>query len=242
MNILCDFFLLAVVVVCAVLGRKNGFVKTVFDLFGTLISFCVAWFLHDPLAGFLDQNVFRPFLAGRFLSALQESTGLSPDRIDLGNLPATQAVADLLSRFHTDPAGVGSAADAASGAGDVLRTAAETVVSPLSSLLAAVSAFVALLLVSFALIRILAAVFDWISRLPVLKTCNKALGLVAGLLLGLLIVFLLSAVLSAAAPLVHSLPGPFWQDFDPERTYVLRFFARFDFLQFITRYFTVFNR
>ncbi len=75
MNIICDVLLVLVIVLCAFFGRRKGFVKTFFDLFGTILAFFAAFFLNKPFAAFLSEKIFHPPLSNRFTESLRKAAG-----------------------------------------------------------------------------------------------------------------------------------------------------------------------
>ncbi len=237
MNIICDVLIVAVIVLCAVVGRHKGFVKTFFDLFGTILALLAAFFLNKPLASFLSEKIFHPMLSNRFTESLKKAAGSIQEKLDFSDLPLTQPVKDVLSRFHTDADAVGEAASNADRGGDVSRQVADSVTAPFANVLSAVVAFIVIFLASILVIRLLALAFDWIAKLPVLRTCNHALGLAVGLATGVLLAILLASLFSALEPVLQSRPEAFWNSFEADDTVVLRFFAKFDFMDLVTTYF-----
>ncbi len=144
---------------------------------------------------------------------------------------------NVLSRFHTDAGSVREAAETADPGGDVSRQVADSVTAPFANVLSAVVAFIVVFLAAILVIRLLALAFDWVARLPVLRSFNHVLGLLAGLVTGVLLAVLLASLLSALEPVLQSRPEAFWNGFSVEETVVLRFFAKFDFLDLVTHYF-----
>ena len=226
MNITSDLVLAAILILAAVIGRKRGFVKTVFGLFGSVIAFVASFFLCRPFGSFLEEKIFLPRLSERFLSSLEEVSGTVRDQLNFSSLPETSGVSDLLKRFGTNASAVSSAASGQSTA----QAVAEKVVSPFSHMISIAAAFFIVFIAVTLLLKLAEVLLDLVAKIPGLKFSNHLLGLIAGLVWGVLLVAILSALLSELAPFIQSAASPFFRDFDPEKTFLLRFFRHFDFL------------
>ncbi len=230
MNILADLILVAVIALCAFIGRKNGFVKTIFSFFSSIVAFIVASLLSRPIGAFLGENVFYPFFEKHVLTALSEGAGKSVAEIDFSALP--EACKAVLSRFQvTEEALKGFLAESGQTAGQATADAVgRYVAEPIAHSVGVAVAFAALFIVSLILLRILSRALDLISKLPVLNFSNRTLGLVIGLVFGLFIAFLLSGILSLSEPMLQGVENAFFQAFDVEETVLLKLFSKVDLL------------
>jgi hypothetical protein len=100
MNYLFDFLVLALIIFCAWLGKRIGFVRSFFGFCGTLISFVVSSFLARPVAKWLCEIVFLPILEKVVADSVSEKVGQKLQDIDFANLP--DSVHQLLNLFGTD--------------------------------------------------------------------------------------------------------------------------------------------
>ncbi|MBR2634168.1 MAG: CvpA family protein [Clostridia bacterium] len=229
MNILCDLLIVAIVVLCAVVGKKQGFIKAFFGLFGSLISFVLASVIARPVGSFLGSRVISPVLKEYFSDVLTEAVGTAAEQIDFSQLPP--ACDEILRKFGTDTASIAAFLEAKSeGAGNTVGEVSSWVVEPLASGAGFALAFIVLFVAFLIAIRIAVRVLDLISKLPILNFSNHFLGLGMGLLWGLFLAVLLSSVLDLAAPLIQENSTAFFRNFDPEGTVLIKWLSRLDLL------------
>lgn len=229
MNILIDLLLLVILILCILMGKKRGFIKSFFGFFGSLIAFFLTSLLAKPLGSFFSSAFLYPFLRQRFLTALSQEIGQGVSGIDFAGLP--ESCQQILARFGTDAEAIADhVATASQTVGDAAAdAAAQFVALPLADAASYALAFFLLFVVFSVAIRIAVHLLDLVSKLPLLNFSNRFLGLLAGALQGFFLVLVLSAILVYAAPWIESSPNPFLASFDPEQTYLLKFLSGIDF-------------
>jgi len=228
MNLILDLLIVAVVVLCAWIGKTRGFIRTIFGFLGSLISFFAASILARPVGNFLAEKFFSPAITRYFSALLSEQAQTEASKIDFSNLP--EACNEVLVRFGITSEQIGNLVEqgATSGA-QALEKVAEFVVTPVAMSVGFAVAFVVLFVFFAVLIRILVKALDLISRLPILNFSNRILGLAAGALWGLFLAVLLSALLRISEPGLQGSGVPFLQNIDLEKTYLIRFLSKIDF-------------
>lgn len=226
MNLLCDLFALALVVICAVFGWFKGFVKTFFSLFGTLLGLIGAAVLSPIFASFLKETFFLPAISRSVLTILTEKTGQSASEINLLELPeeANAIVARFSGAVNIKEWAVAEGASSGEG---VLTKFARTVADPLASAASYVVAFLVLFLVLFVLLRVLCHVLDLIAKIPVLRFSNRSLGLVCGVIKGVLLAFVFALVLDQLSGALRGSENDFIASYDTAKTYLIRFLVQF---------------
>ena len=228
MNYLFDFLVLALIIFCAWLGKRIGFVRSFFGFCGTLISFAVSSFLARPVAKWLCEIVFLPILEKVFADSVSEKVGQKLQDIDFANLP--DSVHQLLNLFGTDAEALQrylAESDVSSGQ-QLAHEICSAVAEPVAYAISFAVAFFGLFIIISLFIRFLVNALDLIAKLPLLNFSNRLLGLGIGILWGITLAVILSSALTIAAPAVRS--NYFFASFDPGKTVVLKFFAGFDFI------------
>lgn len=131
------------------------------------------------------------------LSALMGNMTAADKRKFIESLPIPQYLQEQMETFNN------SEGYRKLGADDF----ASYIVNYFASLILNVAAYIVTLLIAWGLIRLVIGAAGIFSRLPIIRTANRALGLGAGILQGLLIVWMLMMVLSffAATPAGQSL-------------------------------------
>ena len=131
------------------------------------------------------------------LSALMGNMTAADKRKFIESLPIPQYLQEQMETFNN------SEGYRKLGADDF----ASYIVNYFASLILNVAAYIVTLLIVWGLIRLVIGAAGIFSRLPIIRTANRALGLGAGILQGLLIVWMLMMVLSffAATPAGQSL-------------------------------------
>ena len=131
------------------------------------------------------------------LSALMGNMTAADKRKFIESLPIPQYLPEQMETFNN------SEGYRKLGADDF----ASYIVNYFASLILNVAAYIVTLLIVWGLIRLVIGAAGIFSRLPIIRTANRALGLGAGILQGLLIVWMLMMVLSffAATPAGQSL-------------------------------------
>lgn len=230
MNLLVDLLLVIVVSLSVWIGRRNGFIRTFFSLFGSVISFILSSLLSKPLGAWLSEHCFLPILKEQFLSGLQKASETAVEHLDFSNLPASAQ--SLLSRFGVNFESVREmvSQQSASTAENMADYVATSVVQPIAETAGVALAFVALFILCSVLVRILVRVLDLISRLPILNFSNRFLGMAAGALYGLFIAFLASCLLGLLEGYIRQSDVLFFQSFALNETVLARFLCNPEFL------------
>ena len=198
-----DIAILAVIGISVIVGLYRGFVSTLVNTGGTLLSMFLAFTVAPKLSALIQGN-----------ATLQETLGSYADISSrLGDLgTAVTSVQDLVRQGSDKIAEVVSRTGLPEPLARLLESnisqqvfgsteqvqqyVAQTIVDACVNILSYVVCFVLILAVISILVRLIQAVFHF----PILKQCDRLAGGAFGLLRGALIVF----VLLSALPLVQT--------------------------------------
>lgn len=231
MNLLCDLLIVVVLGVSIYLGKKNGMIKTFFGFFGSIIAFVLTAVFARPFGSFLTEKVFYPFFKNRFLDSLSDSTGQSASSLDFLDLP--ESARKVLSGFGVETEKLTDYVKSIPETVEesVTESVGRFVVMPIAEAVGYACAFLALFIVFSILIRIVVRLLDLVAKLPVLNFANTVLGVVAGAVQGVFFAMVIASLLVVAAPALQGSESELLNSFDPENTFLLRFFAQFDWIR-----------
>lgn len=205
MEYILDIFLILIFGTVIITSMKKGFIKSLFDLCGTLVSVILARVLSQ---GFATQgyNIFVKKAAEAYLgSALgeigtkdyalqaQEIINAIPDSLNgimsLMNIDK-QAIADKISQVNL-------------GGDNLLETIMTNVVEPIGTAIVQLLLFVLLAVaLGFVLKIVVKFLNSIIKKLPAIKQFNSVLGAVLGAIEGLIVVLIISTLIGIIASFI----------------------------------------
>lgn len=205
MEYILDIFLILIFGTVIITSMKKGFIKSLFDLCGTLVSVILARVLSQ---GFATQgyNIFVKKAAEAYLgSALgeigtkdyalqaQEIINAIPDSLNgimsLMNIDK-QAIADKISQVNL-------------GGDNLLETIMTNVVEPIGTAIVQLLLFVLLAVaLGFVLKIVVKFLNSIIKKLPAVKQFNSVLGAVLGAIEGLIVVLIISTLIGIIASFI----------------------------------------
>lgn len=203
MNVI-DVMVIAVIALCVLLGMYRGFIQSVLNLGGSLLSVVGSFWLFPKIADVLSANTDLTRListytdSGSLLGDLDLSS-MAVNALSADNISAIVSRADLptpidtLLSHHLQQQVFSPLGDLATTVGDYVN---QTLLSVSINVLCFVLCFALCFIVSTILINLLRAVF----RFPVLKHLDWLVGGAFGFLLGVVICFVAFTVL----PLLES--------------------------------------
>ncbi len=223
MNLICDLLLIAIVVLCAWIGKRRGFIKTFFGLVGSLLSWGLTALFFRPVGNFLSREFFSPALHRHFLHLLEQKAGSGEEHLEFSALP--ESCNEVLERYGVSAERIRDfAAEHAESGEQLAEKVADFVVDPIAGAIGNAVAFLVLFIVFTIAVRVLVKALDLISRLPILNFSNRFLGLAVGAVWGLVLAVLLSSLLALLEPGMRGSDYAFLQSFDLSRTFLVRFF------------------
>lgn len=173
-----DIAVIVFAVVMCIIGAKKGILKMLLRICSWALSTVLAWLFFTPVAELLKNTPIAEHIQSAVL------TGFVEPRIE----EAQSAVPEIFRGMFE--VGADSGADA--------------IAAGISGVVISVLAFILTLILCRILLMILGSLVNLMSRLPLVKQCNKLLGGVLGALEGLLILYIAAAIIFVSAPLCGS--------------------------------------
>nr|QGT51015.1 hypothetical protein Firmicute1046_0910 [uncultured Firmicutes bacterium] len=179
-----DIIVVIILILFLLYGIRTGLVRMALRMGSVLLSILLAWMLYP---------VVSDILSNFFLKGLSEMIRVNYIEPNLsGMLGSADNVPAFLQGFLQ------------SGAEAAMQSAAETMANNVAELILNVAAFLIVFLLSRLILLLLTHVLDIITRLPLIKQCNKLGGGVLGLLEGGLAVYMILALTFLVAPIRDS--------------------------------------
>lgn len=192
MAIIFDVAVFAIVILLLILGYKRGFIRTVINLVGYAVSAVLAFFISQPVAGFIFESFFRK-------GSVDMING------ELGKLSGGQSVAELLdTAFAAIPERISALASSYVGSldqikdtiADVATAVVDQVIGPIATIMIQSIVFLVLFIVFCILVKLVTKALKIIDKLPVIGTANAVLGLVVGLVQAVIFLFIFTSVVA----------------------------------------------
>ncbi|MDF2544418.1 MAG: hypothetical protein K0S47_4136 [Herbinix sp.] len=183
---------LAILVGNAFVGRKIGFIKTIFSLCSMIIALLLTAWISPSVNHLLKSNdKFVDYVTERVEKILpleeadvKEDSETESDFID--GLPLPKSLKEtLVQNNNADTYGALA-----------INSFREYISSYLANVIINALAFVVTFLTAIIALWVISIVLDLISKLPILNSINKTAGLIAGLIQGLVIVWILFVLLT----------------------------------------------
>ena len=200
MSIAIDIFLVAVVVLCTIIGFHRGLIQSFFGFVGYLAATVASTALGGVLSVFLYQNFLRGMLIGKITEILTDTaakTATEKAAAVLDGLPGV--LGGALQAEGVTPESLGDIfAGSAQAAAPRMADLAAPLVINFSRLILTVLLFIVVLM----LMRMLAHAVGTVFRLPLLRQLNEFLGAAFGFCSGAVTALLLCLLLQLVVPMM----------------------------------------
>ena len=202
MTYIADIIIIAVFFLTVFVSYKKGFIRSLFDLIGTLLAFTAARIFSQSLA----PQGYEMLISKPARAALSSSLG-KVGTTDYG-AQVEEAIASIPDSFSGIMELIGidkqaildqvSASELAQG--NLVDTIMNKVVEPVGTAVIQFVLFVILAVVLTVAIKVAVRLLDFIvKKIPAVKQLNSSLGILVGVLRGLLTVIIVSMVIGLVA-------------------------------------------
>ncbi len=197
-----DLLIVAILLICIVLGCRKGLVRSVIGFFGKIISLVAAFFLSENLGTYLDKNYIhnpmRQWLVNQ-LSPTSENINAPISALDLDSLFNNRPdffvnITNLLNINIDETAGRYFSIKE-QGIEQAKAAIIDFMVSPVSAVISRIAAFLIIFIVCAIGVAVLWWLSDLIINLPIVRQLDTLGGFVFGALNGILIVFVTVSVI-----------------------------------------------
>lgn len=233
MSIILDIIIVAIIALTVYFAAKNGFVKTAISAVSFILAVALTAMFASPLADFLKETSVAETVESATETAITDvllETSLGVDGLlegkseDFNKLVAVTGMSlDELGDWYHE-----NIADSKKGEAVLASRIAE----PITDITATAIAVLILFIGTQLALSIIARALDLVAKLPLLRTANKALGILLGAVLALLRVCLFSFVMGVLIDNSAFLDNGFLSNLDAEKTLLFKFFKDIDIFSF----------
>lgn len=198
-----DILLIAVFIICIVIGFAKGFVKSLVSLVGNFIALIVAFSFCASFGSYLNTNYIREPIQQWFINAVTtvpEGTDAALEDVNMDSLfsDSPQFFLDAAEFLGVDLSEMSAKYEdlKVNGAEQAKSAIINAMTNPLSETVSRVVAFLIIYIGCMIAISILWLVAEMVTKIPGIKQLDKLGGLLLGVVNGLIFVFVLSSVLN----------------------------------------------
>lgn len=240
-NLLLDVLVIAVMAGSIIYGYKNGFVKSLMSLVSGLVSVFVAYTFTPMLSAWLNSKyilgAISKGIAETFASAAKTTGDVAGEIVyDLTKMFENPQISTIIERFGADAAALQDASGEAGAVGyEMIENLAVTVATPVASTVSTVLAFLILFIVASLILKVVALIIGAIFKLPVLKSMDKALGLVSGIACAVFLGWVLSLAIEVALSALVTVAPDIVTENTFNNTIIIKFFAENSFVDLFSK-------
>ena len=188
MSFLIDAATVAFIVLTVVVSYHKGFVRSVLELAGYIVSLVAAGLLSVPAGDWIFQHLLRTPLENAVSGYISTLTGGA-----LQSFNATLSQLGIPSQVAAD--------SVRQGQNTVGAAVMSSVVDPLGVSISRGIAFLLLFIACLFIVRLVARVAQAVNRVPILGAINRMGGAAVGVVKAFLLLFVITAVISLLLPL-----------------------------------------
>lgn len=195
MSFVLDAILIAICIAIIATSVKRGFAKTVLSAVSLIAAVLLAVVFTPTLSSLLYEGFVLKSITSGILGTVGSLAGTG-DSAGVLNMLETMpdVLSDILLRYNVSDETVSSMAESAKGGEATVESICETIASPVASMLSNVLAFVICFVAAVLVLKIAVFIINAVFKLPLLKTVNRAAGLVLGILLAAVAAYVYASV------------------------------------------------
>lgn len=188
MSITLDLILLGIFALLVFLGWKRGFTESVLRCGRLIIALAITLACGSAFSSLLDRIWIHPAVHARVHPKFMDMAAAAEGRVDalVDQIPA-------LFRPYLDL----DAPDAAADLSGLASRWADSVSHGISGIVSSVVGYILLFVLALVLLTVVILILRRITKLPVIRTADKLLGVALGAVSGLLLVVFVAVVLGA---------------------------------------------
>jgi len=212
MAVIFDSIIILIFLGSVISGFKKGFLVTVVDTVGFLISLAAALLFTKPFSVFLKGTVIYTNVFHGIKKSFSTLFQSNIESIDLTKLFAEKpsGFVKLLNGFGTN---IDSASNefhkiVASGTQNANSAFVDSIITPAANAVVTVVAFLLILAACSIVLMFVKLIFKGVSKIPVISGANKFAGFIVGILLGALRITIFCMLINLLLPYLAGLGLP----------------------------------
>ncbi len=181
MSIIADLIVIAVIALCTYAGYKKGLTKCLINIFSFIIAICVAFMLFKPVSNIvIDNTNFDENIQSSIVQIFENSEKNDDKKTEENNSPILKYVSEEVEKATEEKKN------------EVVNTTATKISINIINVLA----FIALFIATRIILIFVKTLTNLITKLPLIKQCDKIGGVIYGILQGLIILFITFALIT----------------------------------------------
>ena len=185
MSIIVDIAILAIIVLCIIIGYVRGLTGSLIKIVSFVLSLIIAFVLFVPVSNVIINNTE----IDENLEASIRNMIIQEEQNENENMP--EAITDYIGQK------IDQAAD------DAKESIVDSTARDVSLTIVKAGTWIALFIIARILLIFLRFITSLIAKLPVIKQFDKLGGIIYGLIEGLIIVYFLLALISFISPMLN---------------------------------------
>ncbi len=171
MSIILDAIIVLIVLICALLAAKKGFVRTLIELVGFVLTIIVSISFSSPVADYVYKSAVGPAAESGIATVIEQGGETAFD-----SLPGF--VKNLAEKANITVESISSSAGGS--AEEIAHDICETAIMPIATNIIKIIVTLILFAILLIVVKLLAKLINSLFKGVVLGTANKALGAVLG--------------------------------------------------------------
>ena len=185
MSIIVDIVILAILLLCIIIGYVRGLTGSLIKILSYVLSIVIAFILFIPISNLIIENTQIDENLEQSIREMIIGNGQNEEE----NMP--QAITDYIGQK------VEGAAD------DAKEAIADSTANEVAITIVKAGTWIVLFIVARILLIFLRFITSLIAKLPVIKQFDKLGGIIYGILEGLIIIYVLLAIISFVSPMLN---------------------------------------
>ena len=240
MNAVLDIIIVIIAALTVYFAYKRGFIKTVLSASSFLISIVLTVLLLSPVKNALMQSSLADNVRARVENEINEiidARGAKNVEVLAEKDADTSEFATMLEKIGLSQDDLRVKFNEWKAENDVQERLKENLIKYISDpVVDAIVTVVSIALIFFGsiiLLKITSYVLDKVSKLPILKTANKLLGVAMGVVLAIVRIYLFVILVKLLIPNGNALGIDMLTSINPEKTLLFKLFYDFNIFQFL---------
>lgn len=240
-NLLLDVIVIAVMAASIIYGYKNGFVKSLMSLASGVVAVFVAYTFTPMLSTWLNVKfilgAISKGIAETFASAAKAAGEAAGEVVyDLTKMFENPQINTIIERFGSDSDSIKALTDGSEIVSyEIIESMATKVAGPVASTVSTVAAFFILFIASTLVLKIATAIIAGVFKLPVLKSMDKALGILSGVVGAVVLGWAISLAFEVALSALVTVAPDLVSENTFNNTIIVKFFAENSFIDLFSK-------
>src|SRR5574344_643057 len=191
--IIVDIAIIAIIAFCILMGYKRGLTQSLIHVLSFVLALIIALVLFKPVSNFVVNNTkiddkIKDSIVQIFMDEENEKTEEEKDKKEEDTTVAKPIIEYMNKEVEKSTEQVKS-------------NAVDAAATHISIIIVDIGVAIILFIISRFLLIFVKAITNLITKLPIIKQCNKLGGIVFGLLQGLVIVYVILAIITVIVAL-----------------------------------------